>query len=201
MSNDPYGDGPSDRGPGGWGQDPAPGGWGQDPGPNAGQDPVPPPGWGQEPMPSGGRPASVAKRFGAFLLDSIGLSIVITIVLLFTGLGGNMLATDGGSAYLQGVIRAIVLLAYVALMEAGSGQTIAKRLLNIKVVSEDGSQLTMEKALLRRVPFVIGSFLPTFIGGLVSFGLLLAILITAIQDQMAHQGIHDKWAKTRVIDV
>jgi uncharacterized RDD family membrane protein YckC len=197
MSNDPYGERPSDPAPGGWGDDP-----GRDAeygtGPDAGYGPAP--GWGQDPIPSGGRPASVGKRFGAFILDAMGLGIVLGIVLVLTPLGGNIFAADGGG-YVQGLIFAIATVAYFALMEAASGQTVAKRLLGIKVVSEDGSPVSIQQAVIRRVPFVVGNVLPTFIGGLVSFGLTLAILITAIQDQVAHQGLHDKWGKTRVIEV
>jgi len=198
MSNDPYGERPSDPAPGGWGDDPGrDAGYGT--GPDGGYGPAP--GWGQDPIPTGGRPASVGKRFGAFILDAMGLGIVLGILLVLTPLGGSFFTPDGGGGYVQGLIFAIATVAYFALMEAGSGQTVAKRLLGIKVVSEDGSPVNLQQAVIRRVPFVVGNILPTFIGGLVSFGLTLAILITAIQDQVAHQGLHDKWGKTRVIEV
>jgi uncharacterized RDD family membrane protein YckC len=136
----------------------------------------------------------VGKRTGALLLDSIGIGIVVNVVLLPTQLGI-------GDTYIRSIIIAIAAIAYFSLIEAGSGQTIAKRLLGIRVVSEDGSPLTLQQALMRRVPFYVGSVIPTALGGLITFGLLLGILITAIQEQTAHQGLHDKWARTRVIEV
>jgi uncharacterized RDD family membrane protein YckC len=188
MSNDPYGDLPPDPAPEGWAHGSGDGGYAT--GPEGGYAP----GWGQSPLPTGGRPASVGKRTGALLLDSIGIGIVVNVVLLPTQLGI-------GDTYIRSIIIAIAAIAYFSLMEAGSGQTIAKRLLGIRVVSEDGSPLTLQQALMRRVPFYVGSVIPTALGGLITFGLLLGILITAIQEQTAHQGLHDKWARTRVIEV
>ena len=183
MSNDPFANQPVD--------------------PTPGADPGATPGWGQDLTPGAiVRPASVGKRVGAFIIDVVGLSIVVGLVLAVTGIGGPMgLATaTGGRGYLGSVITALATLAYFALMEAGSGQTIAKKLLGIRAVAADGSPLSLQSALVRRLPFVVGSLIPTGIGGLVGFVLVLAILITAIQDEPEHRGIHDKWANSKVID-
>jgi uncharacterized RDD family membrane protein YckC len=69
----------------------------------------------------------------------------------------------------------------------------------IKAVMADGSPVTLQAALIRRLPFYIGNVIP-LIGGLVSLALVLAILITSIQDEPEHRGLHDKWAGTKVID-
>jgi uncharacterized RDD family membrane protein YckC len=171
MSNDPFAEQPGDPPPQ-WGQDPSPG--------------VPPsPG-------AGIRAASVGKRVGALIVDGIGLGIVVTILLAIIGID---------SPYIRTLLMSIAGVAYFALMEASSGQTIAKKLFGIKAVAADGSPVTLQSAVLRRLPFYVGGLLPGIIGGLVSFGLVLAILITAIQDEPEHRGLHDKWAGTKVIDV
>ena len=178
MSNDPFANQPTDPTPGAT------------------------PGWGQDPTPGAiVRPASVGKRVGAYIIDVIGLAIVIGLVLAVTDIGGGLLGmAASGRGYIGNLIAAVVSLAYFTFMEAGSGQTLAKKLLKIKAVSADGSPLTLQSALVRRLPFVIGSIIPTAIGGLVGFVLVLAILITAIQDEPEHRGIHDKWAGTKVIE-
>lgn len=189
MSNDPSSERPSD-GPPNWGADPAP---------NAGPDPSQ--GWGQEPLAGpGGRAASVGKRVGAYIVDAIGLGIVVGLVLYFTGLGGGLAGMGTGQGYVANLLSAVAVLAYFGLMEAGSGQTIAKKMFGIKAVAANGGALTLQSAVVRRLPFVVGSLIPTSLGGLVQFVLVLAILITAIQDEPDNRGIHDKWAGTRVVE-
>jgi uncharacterized RDD family membrane protein YckC len=129
---------------------------------------------------------------GALIVDGLGIGIISLIVLTVVGIN-----TQG---YLGRVIVSIAAVAYFAVLEASSGQTVAKRLFGIKAVAADGSPVTMQAAVLRRLPFYVGNLLPTFLGSLVSFGFVLAILITAIQDEPEHRGLHDKWAGTKVID-
>lgn len=170
--------------------------------PFANQPVDPTPGWGQDPTPGAVvRPASVGKRVGAYIIDAIGLGILVAIVLTVTGIGGGLMGmATTGQGYFGNLIAAVATLAYFGLMEAGSGQTIAKKLLGIRAVSADGSPVTLQAAVLRRLPFVVGSLIPGTIGGLVGFVLILAILITAIQDEPENRGIHDKWAGTKVIE-
>jgi uncharacterized RDD family membrane protein YckC len=159
------------------------------------------PDWGQDPTPGAvTRAASVGKRVGAYIIDAIGLAIVVAILLSVSQLGGGVTAMGTGRGYVGNLITAVIFLAYFGLMEAGSGQTLGKKMLGIKAVSVDGSPLTLQAALVRRLPFVIGSIIPTAIGGLVGFVLVLVILITAIQDDPEHRGLHDKWAGSKVIE-
>jgi uncharacterized RDD family membrane protein YckC len=73
-------------------------------------------------------------------------------------------------------------------------------LFGIKVVMADGSAATLQATLMRRLPLAVVIIIPTGIGWLVGFGLALAVLITTIQDEVEHRGLHDKWAGTKVID-
>ena len=205
MSDDPYGDRTGEPGER-WGEAPPPDG----PPPDA-PPPVPPRGelggtsaWGNEAMPVGAQPATVGKRVGAYIIDSILLALAFAIVGLVVGLGAGLVPTTpeavtAGQTYTWSIISTALTLAYFVLLEAASGQTLAKRMLRIKVIMADGSPVTLEAAFKRRVLFVIGNLIPV-IGGLISFAVPLAALVTAIQDEPANMGFHDRWAGTRVIE-
>jgi uncharacterized RDD family membrane protein YckC len=201
MSNDSSADRPGDPS-GSWDDLPPPGA--PPPGhPEA--DPTASYGWGDDAVPATGmRTANVGKRVGAYIIDIMLLTIVFVVVGVIVGLGSGPVpatpeAVSAGQSYMYSVITAGLTLAYFALLEAGSGQTLAKRMLRIKVVMADGSPVTLDASFKRRVLFVIGSVIP-LIGALISFGVPLAALITAIQDEPDSQGFHDRWATTRVID-
>lgn len=163
--------------------------------------------WGDDLIPTpAGQPASVGKRVGAYVIDLIGIAIIVallfSIISLSTGVVDPANVQDGTVARTYGstLVMSALMLAYFVLFEASSGQTIAKRLLRIKVVSADGSPLTLSAAFKRRVLFFVGPLIP-IIGSMINFLVPLAALITAIQDEPAHRGFHDKWADTRVIEV
>ncbi|HSJ46195.1 MAG TPA: RDD family protein [Euzebyales bacterium] len=201
MSNDPSADRPGDHASR-WDDRPPPG--------------TPPPGhpeanpdasygWGTDPVPAAGtRPADVGKRVGAYIIDMLLLTVVFVFVGVIVGLGSGPVpatpeAVSAGQSYLYSVITAGLMLAYFVMLEASSGQTLAKRMLGIKVTMADGGPVTLEAAFKRRVLFVIGSVIP-LIGGLISFAVPLAALITTIQDDPDNRGFHDRWAATRVVD-
>lgn len=200
MSNDPSADRPGDSS-GSWDDRPPPGA--PPPGhPEA--DPRTSYGWGDDALPTGTQPATVGKRVGAYIIDMILLTVVFVFVGVLVGLGSGPVpatpeAISAGQSYMYSVITAALTLAYFMLLEASSGQTLAKRMLRIKVTMADGSPVTLEAAFKRRVLFVIGSVIP-LVGGLISFAVPLAALITAIQDDPDSQGFHDRWATTRVVD-
>jgi len=162
-------------------------------------------GWDVDPAPAAGtRPANVGKRVGAYIIDMLLLTIAFVIVGVIVGLGSGPVpatpeAVSAGQSYMYSVITAGLTLAYFMLLEASSGQTLGKRMLRIKALMADGSPVTLEAAFKRRVLFVIGSVIP-LIGGLISFAVPLAALITAIQDDPNNQGFHDRWATTRVVE-
>jgi uncharacterized RDD family membrane protein YckC len=162
-------------------------------------------GWGSDPLPAAGtRPAAVGKRVGAYIIDMIMLALVFVIAAITFGLGSGAVpatpeAISAGQVFMYNLTTSALTLAYFMLLEASSGQTLAKRMLRIKVIMADGSPTTLEAAFKRRVLFVIGSLIP-LIGPFISFGVPLAALITAIQDEPDNQGFHDRWAGTRVVD-
>lgn len=125
--------------------------------------------------------AGFGTRFLAFLIDSIGLTIVSTVLAGIFGQGG---AGSTGASGLQTLIG----IAYFCYFwsAAGKGQTLGMRALNIKVVKTDGSQLDYVGAFIRYIGLVV-SIVVFFIG-----------VIWAAFD--AHkQGWHDKIANTYVV--
>lgn len=174
-------------------------------------DPRPEPttdGWNGQHPPTQHRAAGVGRRVGAYLVDWVGLIVVLGIAGAATGLGaaaagGGADATPTGlsdsTVYGAQAVGALISLTYFALLEGGAGQTLAKRLFGLKVVMANGDSPTVEAAVRRRLPFVVGMVIPV-IGGLVNFALLLVVLVTTIQGGHQHRGIHDRWAGTMVID-
>lgn len=198
SSNDPFPDDPAES-PRGWRDQP-----GQDPDVRP-ADLGSTPGWGIDPSRADAeRPASVGKRVGAYIIDYVLVTIVLGIVLALVDVGTGIVpvsaeGVDRGQAYVSGIITAGLLLTYFVLLEAGSGQTLGKRMLGIKVVMADGSPMTLQAAFKRRVLFFVGVLIPVA-GGLINFVVPLAALITAIQDEPANQGFHDRWAATKVVE-
>lgn len=183
----------------------APGSWNQPSAP-AGQ---PGGGWGSD-QPTGPQPAGLGLRIGAYVIDYIGLFIIIAIITLILAIpfaiseGSSAMPFAGGGSFLfqfiTGLIGAAIILAYFGLMEANDGQTIGKKLLSVRAVKANGSSLELGDAIKRRVPFIIGSLIPIpFLGGLVGFAIAIAILVTAAQDNPFNRGLHDKWADTMVV--
>lgn len=168
-------------------------------------------GWGAEPA-YGPQPGGLGLRIGAYLIDTILLGIVIAIVtvvlgvLLFTGeaVSGGVMGFGGGGGvvvrFIAGLLSAAITLGYFGVLEGRNGQTVGKMLLNLRAVKADGSALSTEDAVKRRIPFIIGSLVPFgILGSLVSLGIAIAILVTAAQDRPYNRGLHDQWADTMVI--
>ena len=124
--------------------------------------------------------AGFGTRFLAILIDSIGLAIVSGVLTAITG--GNATGTGAnGLSTLLGI-------AYFCYFWSsyGKGQTPGMRVLNIKVVKTDGSQLDLVGAFIRYIGLFV-SILCLFIG----------VIWAAFDGQK--QGWHDKIAGTYVV--
>lgn len=121
--------------------------------------------------------ADTGVRFVAYLIDTVIVGVVV--ILLWAILGG----AGRGLGILVG-------LAYFTYFDGSpSGQTIGKRLMNIRVVDfQTGGELGYGKAFIR------------YIGRLVSGFVCLLGYLWAIWDEQ-HQGWHDKIAGTVVVPV
>ncbi|RYU97015.1 RDD family protein [Emticicia agri] len=151
------------------------------------------------------RMAGFGKRFLAYIIDGIILGIAFSLILIpfggifaFLGLGGGRDLTDGEAAAMAvtgGIsIFGIILIAmvapiiYDALLTASPRQgTLGKSIMKIKVVKENGEQLTTGDAFIRAlVKYVSGQF---------CFLLLMVCLFNKEE-----QNLHDMAAKTFVIE-
>lgn len=119
-------------------------------------------------------------RFLAIFIDGVILAV---IQLIIASILGSSTSGRGGIGTLLGLIY------YVFFWSSASpwpGQTIGNKLLNIRVIKTDGSDLSLVVALIRYVGLVV-SILVIFIG-----------VIWAAFDPNK-QGWHDKIAGTYVI--
>jgi uncharacterized RDD family membrane protein YckC len=133
----------------------------------------------------------VGRRIGALLLDSILLGVVFVVLGIITG--GAKSGDNSASVNLGGgpfVLFLAITLAYFVLCEGTSGQTLGKRALSIRVVSEQGSKAGWGQVTARNVLRVIDSLPAFYIVGLIT------VLITG---RGRHERIGDIAGHTRVV--
>ena len=118
-------------------------------------------------------------RVGAYLIDAIIVVVVGSILNSILGL--DPIAGANGLGTLIGLVYFVVLWS-----STGGGQTVGMRILNLKVIKTDGSELTLVQAVIRYVGLII-SLIPFCIG-------LIWVAFDADK-----QGWHDKIAGTYVV--
>lgn len=179
------------------------------PGWGAGYQAAPPP-----PMPAGpaggtavGQPADVGVRFLARLIDYVVLFIVVTIVVsvvvVRTVMNGQVAPMGlGGVSFIASVVSALlsaaIYLGYFALMESGTGQTLGKMALGLRVQGPDGGNPTLEQAVRRNIftAFGVVAIVPV-IGGLVGWLAQVVAMImcgVTIGSSPVREGWHDRFA-------
>jgi uncharacterized RDD family membrane protein YckC len=122
-------------------------------------------------------------RLVAYLIDGIILSVLTsgTGYSFNAGSGPSMPFSFGSGLVINGLY-------FVLLWTYWNGQTVGKRLMNLKVVKEDGSPIDLQTAILRYVGYIIS-------GCVIGLGFLWVIW------DSKKQGWHDKIAKTFVVKV
>jgi uncharacterized RDD family membrane protein YckC len=142
-------------------------------------------------VPSGGvlDLAPIGRRIGAYLLDALILWVVNTAIGFVIGLGIGLAARSGAASgaapaagCVSGLVGLLITIAYDAILVASTGQTLGKKAVKIKVVSETGADVTngqaWGRAFAKMIPFA---------------------LIVALFDK-ERRGIHDMLAHTRVVN-
>lgn len=143
---------------------------------------------------AGPRYASVWRRIGAFLIDSIIFQIIWQFIsIALSGIVGSTLFSTDVSTQLTATLAMLILYfvlyaVYIVSQEATWGQTIGKRALGIKVVKADGGEMDVDAALIRYV------FLFFYWVGV--FG-LVTLLTIALSD--TKQRLGDRAAGTIVV--
>ena len=137
-------------------------------------------------------PAGRGTRLGAVLLDGV-IGLIAYMPLLLGGMKfpdtPGELPTFSPLALSISVLLFIALIAYTIVLVSRNGQTIGKKLLNIKVVRSDGS-----KASLGRI-FWLRNVVNGLLGIVPLYGLIDPLFIFG----EARQCVHDKIADTIVV--
>jgi uncharacterized RDD family membrane protein YckC len=118
--------------------------------------------------------AGFGPRFGAWIIDFIIIS-VISVVL--------QMVLDPSIA---GPVGGLIGLVYVIGFWVSSGATPGKRALGLRVVSTDGSPITIGKAIMRYIGYIVS-------------GLVLCLGYIWVLFDANKQGWHDKIAGTYVV--
>jgi len=148
-----------------------------------------------------GAPAGRGARLGAFFLDSIIMGCMIYVPMLIAvaigvALGGSLqpsdtvMATVFGLGGLGMLVGFIVWMVITLRLVARDGQSIAKRMLGIKVVRSDGSP-----ASLGRI-FWLRNVVNSLLGIIPLYGLIDILFIFSDERQC----LHDKIADTIVVE-
>lgn len=119
-------------------------------------------------------------RFVAIFIDSILIGIVNSALAAILSMNTN------GRSGLQLVLGLIYYVYFWSSASPWPGQTIGSKLLNLRVIRTDGTDLTISQALIRYVGFFIS-------------GLVLGIGFIWAAFDPNKQGWHDKIAGTYVI--
>lgn len=143
--------------------------------------------------------ASPWSRLGARIVDFFILLIPVIVIGAVIGgsgqFGGGGFGFDG-RAFLGSLVATAISLGYEFYFLNKEGATIGKKLLNVKVVQEDGSELVQD-VVIRRLILGALAVIP-FIGSLISFVVGIATAIMIFTDAR-RQTPNDKIAKTIVI--
>lgn len=144
--------------------------------------------------PEDAEPVGPWRRALARLVDLVVVVVPAIIVLLLLDV-----PPDHVNAIL---VVAFAQLAYFLLMESGTGTTVGKRLLGLRVVDRHGRPPDFGSAARRNSWVVLQPVAgpPSFIGFafLVWTGVVI-LIVFSVARHARHRGLHDRWADATVI--
>lgn len=120
------------------------------------------------------------KRFVAYLFDLIFVSLPYYSII-------GLFKLDINSSIYQLMSLIVNALYFIFFWATQDGQTVGNRILKIKVIKEDGTAMNLSSAILRYVGFIFSS-------------VILCIGFIWVGFDKKKQGLHDKLAKTVVIE-
>ena len=133
------------------------------------------------------------------------IMLVFTIGVNFiTGLVGGLFGSNFGNPALIGYGAMLAYVIGQAMLMANSGQSLGKRMMGIRVISEDGSEPSLVQYLLLReaailLPLaILLKFLP-LIGGMLSLVVAAACILMMFMEDGNRRTGQDMLAKTLVI--
>jgi uncharacterized RDD family membrane protein YckC len=142
-------------------------------------------------------PADRSTRLAAALLDSVILAAMVYMPLIVAiGVGGITGAGDGGGTNVIPIVGVVLtLVGFIAWCWLTikyvicNGQSIAKKILSIKVVRSDGSPITLGRLF----------WLRNVVNGLISIVPLYGLIELLFIFSESRQCLHDKLADTIVV--
>lgn len=142
--------------------------------------------------------ASRWTRVGAAFIDSLILSVVMIPLAYYSG-GFDGLSQNPPveAPFSYQILMAVLGFGLYCAVNwkflSESGQTVGKKILKIKVVYLDGSQVTVQDLVFKRYVFMITlGYLP-WIGGILTMANVLMVF------GKQKRAIHDRIAKTKVV--
>ena len=137
--------------------------------------------------------ADLVKRIVAAVVDLVILAVVGVVLMVIFGapvaLMGNPMAMMAASS-VAWTITAVISLVYFVYFEGTTGQTLGKKMVNIKVVMhKSGKSVEYSDALVRNILRII-DFLPVFY--------ILGLILIAVSEDKQRLG--DMAAKTIVVE-
>ncbi|HZE33287.1 MAG TPA: RDD family protein [Actinoallomurus sp.] len=148
--------------------------------------------------------APISRRAGARVIDAgllgvVGFALILPFMIAAVGLpepgshGKDASVWSGPAVFGWILVVAILPFAYEAVQLALWGQTLGKRILGLRVLSESGAPMTPTQAVGRAA---VNNVIYLFGCGV---GTVMAYL-WAIWDGPLHQALHDRLTSTVVVD-
>ena len=144
------------------------------------------------------------RRIMAALLNLLLLMVLTFGIGLIVSLISSLLGSNFGSPALIGYGTVLAYVIGQAMLMANSGQSLGKRIMGIRVISEDGSEPSLVQYLLLReaavlLPLaILLKFLP-LIGGMLSLVAASACILMMFMEDGNRRTGQDMLAKTLVI--
>jgi uncharacterized RDD family membrane protein YckC len=144
-----------------------------------------------------GAPADRGTRLGAAILDGIIFTAMVYLPMLFALIAGSAGSSRGDSVpgAMLGIVGVVTLVGFTAWCwltikyVKRNGQSIAKKLLGIKVVRTDGSPASLGRVM----------WLRNVVNGLISIVPMYGLVDTLFIFGESRQCLHDKLADTIVV--
>ena len=130
-------------------------------------------------------PVEIPVRFAARVIDAALLTAAGIALGRQIGFGFNWLIPAAG-----------MVLAYFALADALLGATLGKAAMRLRVVDMHGNKPSVKQAMIRECFMLFGAV--PFAGPLLALAAWVWIVFT-IGSSPLRQGVHDRWAGTRVV--
>ena len=144
--------------------------------------------------------ASRLQRFIAFIIDVIILAVIVGIL---TAIGIVEFSVSEEASTTDGLIQAIIVVAYYVILTVAFGATLGKMAMGMKVVDRDGNKagagpILIREVIARALGALLASVVGAGIGEVVGLAVGLIIVIMILFDER-RQGLHDKIGGTFVV--